>query len=311
MEFSIVTPCLNRVHTLDRMFRSVRVQALQNYEHIIVDGGSTDGSLERIRQEQGVELIVVPREGIYAAINRGIAKARGDIVVLLNTDDELCSGAFASVLNAFALDSSLDGVFSSVEFENDLSGLRTQIDNPGICALSARNCTSGNVLTNGKIFTRNALNRVGQFDPRWRMLSDRDFMLRAFGLGLKLTFIREPIYRYHRHIGSLTVSDVGRNRDIVREAIEISSLRYSEERGTSLEKWYRSWHAFARAYGIYDQCLEGEWFQAQRTLVQGLRADPLFLFGAAEELYFHWREAGLRRERPLATQETRTANARG
>jgi len=78
MEISIITPVFNSIRWIDLCVRSVR-HALQgrDYEHIVCDGGSTDGTLEYLRQQPDIRLIPGPDRGMYDALNKGMAAARG------------------------------------------------------------------------------------------------------------------------------------------------------------------------------------------------------------------------------------------
>ena len=89
VDISIVTPVFNSIRWIDLCVRSVR-HALQgqSYEHIIVDGESTDGTLDYLRQQQDIQLILGPDKGMYDALNKGMAAARGHILGHLNADEQ-------------------------------------------------------------------------------------------------------------------------------------------------------------------------------------------------------------------------------
>ncbi len=88
-DISIVTPVFNSVRWIELCLQSVR-HALQgrNYEHIVVDGGSTDGTLEYLKQQQDIRLIFGPDTGMYDALNKGMTAARGRILGHLNADEQ-------------------------------------------------------------------------------------------------------------------------------------------------------------------------------------------------------------------------------
>jgi len=89
MDISIVTPVFNSVRWIQLCLQSVR-HALQgrNYEHIVVDGGSTDGTLDYLSQQKDIHLILGPDKGMYDALNKGMATARGRILGHLNADEQ-------------------------------------------------------------------------------------------------------------------------------------------------------------------------------------------------------------------------------
>src|SRR5262245_6146077 len=87
---SIVTPSLNQAGTIAQTLRSIREQSYPNVEHIVVDGVSTDGTLEILREaeaESTVRWSSGPDSGMYDAINKGFSQAHGEIFAYLNTDD--------------------------------------------------------------------------------------------------------------------------------------------------------------------------------------------------------------------------------
>lgn len=89
MKISVITVCLNAADTIADTFASIRSQSHTDIEYIVVDGGSTDGTLEIIAQNRDVisVLITEPDNGMYEAANKGIGVTTGEIVGILNADD--------------------------------------------------------------------------------------------------------------------------------------------------------------------------------------------------------------------------------
>ncbi len=89
MKVSVITICLNSENTILDNLKSVKGQSFKNIEHIIIDGGSTDKTLEIIKgfQNPNLKLFSEKDEGIYDAMNKGIEKSSGDLIGFLNSDD--------------------------------------------------------------------------------------------------------------------------------------------------------------------------------------------------------------------------------
>lgn len=100
---TIVTPCYNSERYLEETILSVLAQDYDNLEYIIIDGGSTDGTVEIIRKyEQHLACWASePDKGMYDAINKGFSKATGEIYAWINSDDTYLPGAFHVMVEAF------------------------------------------------------------------------------------------------------------------------------------------------------------------------------------------------------------------
>ena len=100
--FSIVTPCLNAASTLPGALESVRAQGYPRVEHVVVDGGSVDGTRELLEGIEGVRYVSEPDRGLSDAMNKGIRMATGEVIGWLNADDAYEPGALHAVGRALA-----------------------------------------------------------------------------------------------------------------------------------------------------------------------------------------------------------------
>jgi len=107
---SIITPSLNQVEFIEQTISSVLGQGYSNLEYIIIDGGSTDGTVDLIRKyESRLAYWVSEKDGGQSnAINKGLKLATGDIIAYVNSDDYYLEGAFERVANAYRNDPSVD-----------------------------------------------------------------------------------------------------------------------------------------------------------------------------------------------------------
>jgi glycosyltransferase involved in cell wall biosynthesis len=100
---SVITPCLNAASTIEETLDSVRAQGLgDEIEHVVVDGGSTDGTVELLRTMPDVSWISEPDRGLSDAMNKGVGMARGEYIGWLNADDFYLPGALRRVVGAMA-----------------------------------------------------------------------------------------------------------------------------------------------------------------------------------------------------------------
>ena len=119
--FSIVTVSHNAVDTLPQTVESVAGQSEKDWEHIIVDGASSDGTIEYLKSlSDTVKWISEPDDGIYHAMNKGIAMARGEVIAFLNADDVYFPQTLEMVRKAFVDDA--DVVYGNLRKERFLAG---------------------------------------------------------------------------------------------------------------------------------------------------------------------------------------------
>lgn len=172
---SIVTVCLNSEKTIERTIKSVINQTYSNIEYIIIDGKSTDGTLEIIRKYENMfkgRIKVVSEEdnGLYDAMNKGIRMAKGEIIGLLNSDDWYEENAIELVMNKYPLCSECiiygmlrkykgDKIHSIEILHSDF--LETQ----GMCHSSC-------------FISRKAYEVNGLYDTKFKIASDFDLLIR-------------------------------------------------------------------------------------------------------------------------------------
>ena len=119
MKISIVTVCHNAVSTIEECLQSVAGQSYRDVEHIVIDGASTDGTMDIIEKYRDQLAIVVsePDKGIYDAMNKGINHATGDVIGTLNADDWYAdTGVLERVAGAFTSDDDLDAVYGDLVY---------------------------------------------------------------------------------------------------------------------------------------------------------------------------------------------------
>lgn len=114
---TIITVCYNSAATIRDTLESVASQSYKDFEHIIVDGGSTDGTpgIVRAWNEHSLHLVSEPDNGIYDAMNKGIALAKGDYIGMLNSDDYFAKPTALEMIAAHFSANNVDAVFSCLD----------------------------------------------------------------------------------------------------------------------------------------------------------------------------------------------------
>jgi glycosyltransferase involved in cell wall biosynthesis len=215
MRFSIITPALNRCDLLREAIASLDSQGRNDIEHIVVDGGSVDGTLEMLGGHPNIIVLQDRRRGLYDAINMGIEHASGDVVGLLNSDDTYAGGALRAVEQAFVLDPRADAVCGAAELFNAdeiLARYKAHAD----LALDSHAALIGACIINARFFRRRVFERCGMFSLEFRLVADREFLVRTLTAGIVTTAIDAVVYRYRSHAGSLTLSTRPDQADAMR-----------------------------------------------------------------------------------------------
>lgn len=299
MNLTIVTPCLNRAETIARAVESVLAQGVQSVEHIVVDGGSTDGTLDILARYTHLRVVSEPDRNLYDAVNKGLALAKGDIVGLLNGDDAYLPGCFEAVMRAFALNPSADmvtGGASIVEVTPGGSERTVVVHNSVLLKkIRVRSIISGIGLVNARFMRRDVARREHGFDVRFPVLADKDFLMRIFLRKPTNIVLPDVIYAYQRHPASLTMSGGDIRRKISDEELRLVRLRLAEcKPGSDAFARYRLWHAWAVGYAILLYLQNGELSRALALGSRHLRTDIFWPIRFVGYAFVHWLERPLR-----------------
>jgi glycosyltransferase involved in cell wall biosynthesis len=201
---SIVTPSYNQAAFLERTIQSVLSQDYPNLEYIIIDGGSTDGSVDIIKKYAGKLAYWISEKdnGQAHAINKGFRQATGDIVAWLNSDDEYCPDALKTVAETFMTYKDIDFVF----------GNRLTIDENEKVIRDDRHTrfsftelvVYGTILSQPASFwKRELLEKYGYLDESLRFSMDYEFFCRI-GPHIKTKHIKKYLAKFRRHSRSKT-----------------------------------------------------------------------------------------------------------
>jgi len=185
MKISVVTAIYNREATISRAMESFQQQTWEDKQQVIVDGASTDRTMEIVQNFTDEKSVVVTERdnGIYDAINKGIALATGDVVGLLHSDDFFAnSSVLAQIAGAFE-DPDLDIVYADAGFFS-----------PGQPSRIIRRYNSGRFdssrIKNGWMpahttmyARRGVFEKYGNYSDKFKIAADFEFIARTFGSG--------------------------------------------------------------------------------------------------------------------------------
>jgi glycosyltransferase involved in cell wall biosynthesis len=218
MLFSIITVALNSEKTIADTLTSVATQNYVDYEHIVVDGSSTDSTLDLVEQNRHARLrwVSEPDQGLYDAMNKGIAMARGDYVLFLNSDDLFCRPDALNIVAEKIMMSGADCIFADVRFvEND--GV-----SPAGRVYSARRFRPALIRVGvmpphpAMFVRRELLIQLGGFNTKYRMAADFDLIARAL-LKTKSSFAVLPEIITSFRIGGISTDGLKAKVKLGRE----------------------------------------------------------------------------------------------
>ena len=180
MKFSVITVCFNSEKTIRRTFESVLKQSFNDYEYIVVDGASKDGTLDVIKEyepkfEGRMRWISEPDKGLYDAMNKGIRMAQGEIIGIVNSDDWYETDALEKVaLKSFTKADVYYGMVRNVDAnEQEIGIIRNHHNFVESCGLHHPGCFA----------TREIYDKYGSYSMQYRVFADYEWMLRLFRAG--------------------------------------------------------------------------------------------------------------------------------
>jgi len=253
VKVTVVTPSFNQARFLERTLQSVAAQRGPfELEHLVVDGGSTDGSQEILRRREGpMRWTSEPDRGQSDAINKGLCRAGGELLAWLNSDDTYEPGAVAAAVAAAAAGARWCYGQVRVVDEEDREVRRTvtAYRNHRSRRFSLGRLLGGNFIPQPAVFfRRELLDEVGLLDEGLHFAMDYDLWLR-FARVAAPAFVPRDLACFRWHSGSKTGS---RYTASAREALAIARRHAGGEHRAALLHHRLHAAAMVTTYGLWD-----------------------------------------------------------
>ena len=277
-KISVVTPSFNQADYLGETLASVFDQRYPNLEYIVIDGGSTDGSVELIQAhaERLAYWVSEKDEGQSQAINKGFAKATGDVICWLNSDDVFLPGALNAVAYYFNANPDWEWVSgSSVKYGEGLHELTGFFEQPKSRAEWLVHCP---IIQPSTFWRRSLYEKFGGVDESFHFALDYEYWVRFVTGGVQMHFIDRPLSGYRLHDVSKTVAQSEKfltEESRLREkhigkltSTEQSELRRLLSKSASVDELVRSVVLLN----------EGKVDEARASVISVLKSSPGLLF---------------------------------
>ncbi len=225
---SIITATCNSAVHLEETIQSIRRQRYRAQQYVVIDGGSSDGTLEVCSRHRDIidYLVSEPDQGISDAFNKGVSACTSDIVGIVSSDDYLLPGALGAVAKCYLENGRPDVMHGNCIYLDPVSG-RTSLSRPDP---TLRSAFTGQPVKHGATFVaREAYLKYGVFDLRYRAAMDYDLILRFITKGARFAYIDQ----------ALAVIRSGGT------CFRLRSLTRRESRDISVRNGYPRWRADA------------------------------------------------------------------
>jgi len=196
MRITIITATFNNEKTIEQTLESVKNQTYSDIEHIIIDGNSSDKTIEVIKKFEHINKIVSePDNGIYYALNKGLQIATGDVVGFLHADDFYANNDCLSKIAKAFTGNDVDAVYGNLQyvaFENTDKIIRNWISND----FNPKALKKGWMPPHPTFYAKKELyNQFGDFNTKYKISADYDLMLRFLTKNISVKFIPETIIK--------------------------------------------------------------------------------------------------------------------
>ena len=271
---SIVTPSYNQAPFLEETIRSVLEQDYEPIEYVVVDGGSTDGSVEIIRryEDRLAWWVSEPDGGQPQGLNKGFARSTGELMGYLNSDDTLLPGAVSRLVAELGRDPEALVAYGDAVYVDE-RGSETHYGKSKAWGVGpmARVAT-GTVMPSASLWRRRAWELAGPFDESYQVWFDVLFFLNVARFG-SASYVEEPFATYRIHPESKTANATGiaHTQELMRVADEFFGGPDLPEELRPHARDARAGYYRRAAWGYYSS---GDIGRARRVLLRSVPLRP-------------------------------------
>ena len=235
MKLTLITATYNSAQELETCMASVALQDYNNIEHILVDGGSTDTTVALIKKykqtRENIKWVSEPDQGIYDALNKGLAMATGDVIGFIHSDDILADGKIISKIMEQFKKNAVDGVYGDLRYVQKANVNKT-VRVWKSCDFRPGLLSQGWMPAHPTFFLKKAVyEKHGNFDVSYRIAADYDFMLRVLQDG-NLSFLYLPQVITKMRVGGASNRSV---KNIIQKSKE--DYKAMKSNGLPLPLW--------------------------------------------------------------------------
>lgn len=220
LKISVVTPNYNSGTTLRETIESVLSQHYPDLEHIVMDGGSTDGSLSILKEYPHLLWVSEKDAGHFDAMNKGVARASGELIVILNSDDCFRPGALAGVANAFREHPEWDASFGDAVYV-DGEGQEIYRREEAVYDYNVLRYWNDYICHQTLFVRKSVYERIGGYSLQdLKYCCDFEFILRLGREGCTVGHVRAYLVNFRFHAGGMS-GDSELDRKMRLEALRI------------------------------------------------------------------------------------------
>ncbi|MDC0511110.1 glycosyltransferase [bacterium] len=221
MKISIITVVYNNITSIEKCLMSVANQSYDHIEHIVIDGGSFDGTIDIIKKySDNIDIFISESDrGIYDALNKGISIASGDVIGFLHSDDEFFDkNVLMNVANNF-LESDIDAMYANLQYVNGSQIVRSWYSS----AYSKSSIFFGWMPPHPTLYLKSSIYKdIGNFSLHYNISADYEFICRLFSIE-RYNISYFDIFLVKMHVGG--ASNASLNNIILKMKEDLSIMR--------------------------------------------------------------------------------------